>query len=208
MGCWTENCVFTHYPIMYGQPVFMFVIKKHYFESAFKPHSYAWTHNDREVWQKLSWAGWGTYNDYGWIEELDRKTFSDTYEKYLSENAEDRDRPDYRSYFVHRNVMEAIIEREKPKPFNIHDVPELEWGFAGMEIEADGTITKKPPKVPDHVEYVQALMRLAIELRIDLNAGIEFKGAQDIPDNSEWKFLLDIMKKQPAIQKKHMRAFD
>ncbi len=164
MGCWSETCAVTKYPVIYQQPVLMIVGKE------YDGRLSAWWHNT-DFHRRIQSVHYGTYNDYGWIKEVH-------HDDYCRKYADDR--PDLRSIFIHKNVMDEILVLFPPE----HPQDAKTW----YDIYGE--------ECPDHLDHLLSLAKFATDCRLDLNGGLIYKGCQHEPDY--YTQLIEMMKKQPT----------
>lgn len=196
MGCWNESCAITGYPVMPNQPVLMFITKKQF--TPIRPSC------GFALWEQVSYIGFGTYNDYGWLNELDRDAFCSVYEPE-EDDKEAIKRPDFRSLFIHKNVVDSIIKLiplKDPKK-DIKFKIETESYERLCKLYPDNDWKFKKPKFIKNIEYLESIVRFADVNRIDLSSPFAFKGAQHVPDKKHWNLLIKMMKEQQKILDKY-----
>ena len=131
----------------------------------------------REIVNHVQSAHYGVYNDYGWVEGLDEKEYN---ERYRDE------RPDLRSVFVHKDVMD-VVARLRPK-----NPPEINAKLMGL------LFPDEPPIFVEHMGHVHSLCVFACDCRIDLVSGLKCKGSQHVPKN--YDDLIDLMRRRTTYE--------
>lgn len=205
MGCWSESCAITGYPILPNQEVLMTIPKPHY-KSQFSSNSFGW----HEVWKKVSYVGFGSYNDYGWINEITKEQFHELYESEITDK-ESIERPDFRSVFIHKNVVLDIIK--------LYPLEESKKEIAeAIDCSIEKLLAEKYKSNPDlyetmrpkaclNLEYLISVIKFTWKTRINLGNAYSFKGSQTIPDKKHWNLLMKMMKKQQANYDKLMDSY-
>lgn len=180
MGCWDETCGLTNTIVRTGDPCVMVVIKPGG-PSPYISHTFGNQPWDLRQVQEIHK---GTYNDYGWISEVD------------IEHGDPRN--DYFICFFHRRVWDEVVAFEKDKK-EIEDVRGAwaVWNLGGIEIlELKRMAAEAKPddedakrkyeelleehcKIPDGADeflYIACFANLA---RRDIISGPRWRGHQD-----------------------------
>jgi hypothetical protein len=153
MGCWEETCALTNTPIYNGERCVMLELDEPQLGIylKFSPLSPMGTKGSDHQWRMFKALHRGTYNDYGWLEELDRR---------------DRFWP---CIFFHEKVWDWALKTAKPLPewkFESDLYPSLSSGPSGLV-------------VTDWLRDIARVCDLAFWLRRNIFSGLMFQGHQE-----------------------------
>lgn len=137
MGCWNETCALTHTPITEGEECYMIVVPRHMFK-------------DDDSWQlefpRYSWLGTfkGSYNDYGWLDNLDEKVGEYEYDQLVR-------------VFICMEAAEYAFTRfrsEVISGYHYKNAVEMTKLFADLDKISDNSIQKQvyPELAPLYIE--------------------------------------------------------
>lgn len=151
MGCWNETCAITRLPIMAGDKV---VVMVPILEKG-KPHLF-WTDPNPIINRSyLKELEFGTYDDYGWINELEQ--LDDDSHLY--------------SVFVFQSVWDRILELVKKHP-NEDFVREL--------IQRGDYKPSNSSISDEKFDQFNRVLYFIHKARIDFNSIYKFKGLQSL----------------------------
>lgn len=169
MGCWNETCFVTRTPIFQGDKVAMVVLALDFPASALIDFSMF------RFQKAIETIEFGTYNDYGWIEEVDGATSKDMHLRMKARKPE----PYERALFVHQKVWDRILAiPDKDSPYDFYKrvlvsaEQEREMSKLGINLETE---------TEEQWEKKKKLLRVMCfchDCRIDPACGLAFKGSQ------------------------------
>lgn len=75
MGCWQETCGLTNTPIYENEPCVMVILDNYWLDRIVgNTHSPIGLQSSIAQWRVVKSIHYGTYNDYGWLKEVDDAT--------------------------------------------------------------------------------------------------------------------------------------
>jgi hypothetical protein len=118
MGCWNGTCALTNLPIMDGDPVALYIMKKSYgFSQGGNGGGFC---NANQYYKPLPYVVYGNYNDYGCLEDIVKGDSWEILEEYFKRfpseeediirNIERGNLPDYGILMIHRQVHDSAVE--------------------------------------------------------------------------------------------------
>jgi hypothetical protein len=177
MGCWNETCAVTHLPIFHEDPVFMILLTEKGIE---------WNWWQDPIWldQTIESCGPGTYDNYGWIDEIKKEEDSQNH---------------LRSLFIRLEVWEKL----QNLLYDDFDSKRF-FGFIKHHFDVeDGTTTRFGlPNKRRPSDEITKLCIFANRCRLNLNVGLSHKGSQN-GDLEEYKRYVELIQLGfVAIQKR------
>lgn len=168
MGCWDETCGITRQPIFADDPCVMVV-----FDNT-KPYFDGWiTFTSSFCWDYVKEIHKGTYNDYGWIEELPHD--------------QDDPRMNMPIVFFHQEVWDQCIKMQREKePANTSEGVTQEMAFLHLH---NAGVT------PDHLEEFMFIAQFAYATRRGLLSAYCFRGCQDWDSADQRDLILKLSQK-------------
>jgi hypothetical protein len=178
MGCWQETCALTSIPIFQDEKCVMVVLDEEWTKRIQKHESIVGLMGSSWQWRPFRSFHKGTYNDYGWINELDMP---------------DEPPP---CIFFHLQAWNWVLGLPEDPMFTNRRQWEREENDLAIAC-LKGPLAKKADESPeDHLwsmgllaitpEFVefQRVCDVAGELRKDIFAGLKFRGCQE---NLDWE---------------------
>ena len=175
MGSWNETCAVTNLPIIYPEEVVMLLLKDDETAKALAEPSQLRLRLLRKI--ELHF---GTYNDYGWIRELER---------------DERD-----SLFVKRRVWDEVVKKDLDDDFVDlvlnksleYDLRE-EMVFWNLEKRAMAGSNKpideaSKPKITQEIKDMAKVIAAVQRVRQDFTTGLRHKGAGHY-DMGQYRFI-------------------
>ena len=154
MGCWEETCALTNTPIYNGERCVMIVIDEDKLKSLFKNFSGAvtiGTMGGDYQWKIFKSLHCGTYNDYGYLEELDESELGKSFP----------------CIFFHEAVWDWALKNSGRLPKYCFEA-DIEKGPYGSDLV-----------VEDWLRDVARVCRFALTLRRNILSGLCFQGCQE-----------------------------
>jgi hypothetical protein len=167
MGCWNETCAVTHLPIFHEDPVFMILLTE-------QGVTRDWWKDPIWTEQTIESCGPGTYNDYGWIEEIKEKDDSQNH---------------LRSLFIRLEIWNKL----QSFPYDDNNSQRF-FRFIKHHFDVEDGIAAKFD-LPDKKRPSDEITKLCIfasRCRLNLNVGLSFKGYQD-GDLEEYKRYVELI---------------
>lgn len=186
MGCWQETCALTNTPIYEGERCVMLVLDEKEFNLYMKhfPLSPIGMRGTDNQWRMFKAVHKGTYNDYGWLNEVERP--------------EDR----APCMFFHEAVWDWALTTAKA---NL-DEHKFEADYMGLynDLPESSLMKMSMLKVTDWLRDIAWVCHLAYWLRRNLLAAVSFQGHQEweITEEQRREFLklqLDVIDRHKAM---------
>lgn len=180
MGCWQETCALTLTPIYEGERCVMLSLDEGWLKLHLKyfPIDAIGTRSSDSQWKMFTGVHRGTYNDYGWLRELD---------------ARDKFTP---CSFFHEAVWDWALEHAKS----------LRDGDATPDFECEIYRSKfNDLVVTDWLRDIVRVSRFALSLRRNIFSSLSFQGVQESVDDERKYELLDFQRK---ILDGHRKRFE
>lgn len=112
MGSWNETCMVSNLPVMYGEPVICYLIKKSkYFDQSIAKGVYTTT----DLFCPVSLPIKAVYNDYGGVSEADNIAFNHANNIEKIDSFPNDNNKDYALVFIKENIYRSLIDRSKIK---------------------------------------------------------------------------------------------
>lgn len=199
MGCWEETCAVTRTPIFAGDPVVMILFKD---QRQFKYRFQWFLENDGDAHTQVEALYFGTYNDYGWINEVE----DPTYDKHE------------RAAFVHRwawdRVQEMIPDDHKAvvRAVKLCDSYFMLYRAGG---DSEEEVQERIQEIPyefrpiisaDEERMLTKLVVYTRELRIDVANAMMFSGHQCNADEFARAFRTHLEILTDALQRLEEKA--
>ena len=179
MGCWDETCGITRQPIFCGDPCVMVV-----FDHTKKCFDGWVTFDGSFDFSFVQEIHKGTYDDYGWLEEVHR------------DNGDPR--MDMPIVFFHQKVWDQCIKMQREKTPGDRKVQELAYLRLGDSLNHPNTL-------PDHLEEFMHIAQFSYTTRRGLLSAYCFRGCQD-RDSVDQRDL--ILKLSQQLNDKLRRRWD
>lgn len=181
MGCWDETCGITRQPIFSGDPCVMVV-----FDHTKRDFNGWIVFSHTSDWDYVKEIHKGTYNDYGWLEELPHD--------------HDDPRLNMPIVFFHQEVWDQCIKMQREK-ISINDIEEelVHLKHSKMTQELGSIVASKIPledyALPDHFEEFLLISAFAHSTRRVLLSAYCFRGCQDWDSVDQRDLILTLSQK-------------
>ncbi len=170
MQYYPETCALTSTPIYENQPCTMIILDKIWTQRIRRLNTPVGARNSYSQWKPFKEIHKGTYNDQGWINELELHPYQD----------EDQNP---QCLFFHQAAWDWAVKT--PEGHAIHKYFHDQWKEQQLEYKKDGhTLDSKTPEF----EELQKVCITALRLRRDIFQGLLFQGPQvwEISESQEW----------------------
>ncbi len=196
MGCWEETCGLTSAPIYVGEPCVMIILDREWTERIRKFGTPLGFLGSTWQWKPFLEIRRGTYNDYGWIRELDAGPYKS-------------DGPLPQCLFFHQGAWDwaaglpeephRAARREHERRTTDEDRERFQLSLGKDPCQNDGDFLVFTTEL---LEF-QRVCDVATLLRRDVFSGLTFQGSQEwLPGDIRQDFLrlqTDLWKRQQEM---------